>query len=91
MPTRIQPTDAEKHPIDMAAERAGGRRALASRLNVTEAAVGNWKARGVPAEHCPRIEQITGVQCELLRPDVAWDVLRAQSTPQPAEQGVGNA
>jgi DNA-binding transcriptional regulator YdaS (Cro superfamily) len=30
----------------------------------------------VPAEYCPDIEAITGIACELLRPDVNWSVLR---------------
>lgn len=42
--------------------------------------------RSVPAELCPVIERETGVRCEDLRPDVAWDVLRLQAAPdsQPA-------
>lgn len=50
--------------------------------------------RPVPAELCPVIERETGVRCEQLRPDVAWDVLRLQAaspntgTEPKAEQGV---
>jgi DNA-binding transcriptional regulator YdaS (Cro superfamily) len=45
-----------------------------------------WKTRGrVPAEHCPSIERETGIRCERLRPDVAWDVLRAQSAAASVE------
>lgn len=57
-----------------------------------------WKARGnVPAERCPAIERFTKdkvrelgagepVTCEQLRPDVAWEVLREQSTPEPTHK-----
>lgn len=38
-----------------------------------------WKQSRVPADYCPDIEAITGVRCEDLRPDVAWDVLRMQA------------
>jgi DNA-binding transcriptional regulator YdaS (Cro superfamily) len=43
-------------------------------------------ARSIPAEKCPLIERLTRgqVRCEELRPDVAWDVLRAHN---PGEQG----
>lgn len=40
--------------------------------------------RSVPAELCPVIERETGVSCEDLRPDVAWDVLRMQAEPKAA-------
>ena len=69
------------HPIDLAASIVGSQVALALALGVSKAAVNQWKApdRQVPAEHCPAIERLTGgsVRCEDLRPDVAWDVLRA--------------
>ena len=70
------------HPLDEAARRAGGRARLAELLGVTPAAVGNWKAREIPAEYCPLIERDTGVVCERLRPDVAWGVLRGPSSGQ---------
>lgn len=55
----------------------GGRDALARALKVGRTAIGNWKTRGTPAEMCPAIEGLTGVRCEVLRPDVQWHVLRA--------------
>jgi DNA-binding transcriptional regulator YdaS (Cro superfamily) len=81
----------DKHPIDVAAEIMGSQVALASALGVTKAAVSQWKDKGrrVPAEHCPAIERLTNgvIRCEQLRPDVAWDVLRAQAgTEAPAER-----
>lgn len=36
----------------------------------------HWATSRVPAEHCPNVEQLTGVRCEELRPDVNWGVLR---------------
>lgn len=66
--------------LDEAIQKAGSVAALASRINVAASAPSMWKSRGrVPAEHCPAIERETGVRCERLRPDVAWDVLRIQA------------
>lgn len=63
--------NASPHPLDQAALLLGGRSVLAERLKVSVAAVGNWKVRGVPIEHCPAIERITGAQVrrQQLRPD----------------------
>lgn len=67
-------------PLDRAIRLAGGVGALADRINVAASAPSMWRTRGrVPAEHCPAIERETGVRCEELRPDVPWDVLRAQA------------
>lgn len=72
--------------LDEAITAAGGVGALAARIQVAASAPSMWKQRGrVPAEHCPAIERETQVRCERLRPDVAWDVLRAQTpTDEPA-------
>jgi DNA-binding transcriptional regulator YdaS (Cro superfamily) len=82
-----------EHPIDKASRVMGSRAELARRLNVTKAAVGQWREpdRRVPAEHCPVIEQLTAergerVPCEDLRPDVAWHVLRAGADIPPIPQ-----
>lgn len=65
---------------------AGGIGRLAALINVATSTPSNWVMRGrVPAEHCPAIERATGVRCEVLRPDVPWDVLR-NSERNPAEQ-----
>lgn len=88
-----QKQTAASHPLDCACGVLdGGRAELANRLGVTVAAIGNWKVRGVPSEHCPLIEEITGIRCEELRPDVRWDVVRrnpdpAQHAAQPVAQG----
>lgn len=79
-------------PIERAIEKVGSASALATLLQVSSAAVGQWKSgeRRVPAERCPEIERATGgaVRCEELRPDVAWDVLRMQAEPAPADAAV---
>ena len=43
--------------------------------------VQGWIRERVPADYCPAIEQATAergkrIQCERLRPDIAWNVLR---------------
>ena len=80
--------------LELAINRAGGVATLAARIGVAASAPSMWKSRGrVPAERCPSIERETGVRCEDLRPDVAWDVLRMQAAPptptEPAEAGQG--
>ena len=39
-------------------------------------AVKAWRISGVPERYCPTIERVTGIRCEMLRPDVEWAVLR---------------
>jgi DNA-binding transcriptional regulator YdaS (Cro superfamily) len=94
------------HPLDQAALILGGRAVLADLLKVTAAAVGNWKARGVPIERCPEIERLTGgrVLRQQLRPEDwprIWPELDTASaneerspdttTQQPAGQKVPHA
>lgn len=75
----------EQHPVEKAAGIVGSQAALAAALNVTKAAVSQWKDedRKVPAEHCPAIERLTNgkVRCEDLRPDIEWSVLRTAKKP----------
>ena len=52
-------------------------------LGVSQQSLTNWKQRGIPAEYCPRIELLTGVRCEDLRPDVQWSVI-ANRQPEKA-------
>lgn len=63
-----------------AIEALGGLGRMATALNVTTAAIGQWRdcIRQVPAERCVQIEALTqgAVRCEQLRPDVNWSVLR---------------
>lgn len=57
--------------LDAAIRLIGGRKVLANMLDVSVAAVGNWKVRGVPIEHCVAIEQAVNEQVTRkdLRPD----------------------
>jgi DNA-binding transcriptional regulator YdaS (Cro superfamily) len=76
--TGMDPTQA----LDRAIEICGTQSALAAQINVGQSHVAMWKhRRSVPAEYCPAIERATAgaVRCEDLRPDVAWEVLRAQA------------
>lgn len=47
-----------EHPLDRAARYLGGRPIMAERLDVSPAAIGNWKSRGVPIEKCLPIERL---------------------------------
>lgn len=56
-----------------AIELAGGVGRLASLMGLRQNVVSNWKMREqVPPDQCPAIELATGVRCEALRNDVAW-------------------
>lgn len=89
-------TNATPSAIERAIAACGSAVTLAGLIEVTPAAVGQWKSgeRRVPAERCPLIERATGgvVRCEDLRPDVAWDVLRLQTGGQaePVSAGVAS-
>lgn len=78
------------HPVKRAAALAGGYEKLAKALGVTRGAVHQWldEGRQVPAEHCPKIELITGgqVTCEELNDKVDWGFVRS-SRDSPAERG----
>ena len=75
-------------PVDALAaaiEKADGMAGLASKLRdrktgepVSGARVWNWINRDfrAPAEFCPDIEEVTGITCEALRPDVNWGFVR---------------
>lgn len=66
-------------PLDLVAEKIGSLAALARHFGITRGAVNHWKQSGVPAEHCPEIERLTGVPCEALNPKINWSVLRQSS------------
>lgn len=77
----------DKKPIELAADAVGGAVKLADLLGVSIQALSNWKTRdSVPADRCPDIEAITGIRCELLRPDVNWTVLRKRPAVRPVAQ-----
>lgn len=58
--------------IQKAVEASGGTSELAKKVGVTQAAVSNWKARGVPASRVLAIEAATSgkVSRHELRPDL---------------------
>jgi len=66
-------------PLELVAEKIGSLAALARHFGITRGAVNHWKQTGVPAEHCPEIERLTGVPCEVLNPKINWSVLRQSS------------
>lgn len=78
MSTQRTPTEAVEAAI---AHFGGNATALATAIDLSPQMVSFMRKgeRQVPPEKCPVIERETGgaVRCEELRPDVAWDVLRA--------------
>jgi len=64
-------TPFPEHALDTVARLIGGRPVLADRLGVSVAAIGNWKTRGVPIEHCVNIELAVqgAITRRELRPD----------------------
>lgn len=78
-----------EHPLDKAVRLSGigSLAALARYLGVTPAAAKQWKDenRRVPAEHCPKIEELTKgeVLCEVLNSDVNWSYLRKAESTEP--------
>lgn len=64
----------------------GGAGALAKTLQLCTSTVTLWLSKGVlPVARCGQIERLTHaagapVRCEDLRPDVSWDVLRANGS-----------
>lgn len=60
-------------PIDEAIKAAGGITSMSRALALSgHAVIQQWKRNGIPDEHCPAIERLTGVTCERLRPDLTW-------------------
>lgn len=66
-------------PIEEAVRLAGGQTALAKALSTPDGTIRQghvwaWLNRDkkAPAEHCPAIENLTGVRVEHLRPDLNW-------------------
>lgn len=43
--------------------------ALAREFGMERATIGSWKKTGVPIKHCPKMELLTGVPKEKLRPE----------------------
>jgi DNA-binding transcriptional regulator YdaS (Cro superfamily) len=58
-------------PIQKAVNKCGGQSALAKALNVSRAHVNRMVKTGhVPSSQCKKIELLTGVTAEMLRPDI---------------------
>lgn len=52
--------------------------AIAIGDGVTRQAIEGWLKSGrVPHDYCPKLEKMTGIPCEELRPTGKWDELRA--------------
>jgi DNA-binding transcriptional regulator YdaS (Cro superfamily) len=68
--------------IEQAILRAGSKAALMQKLNErgfeikSVNVVSQWIENGVPAKYCPDIEDLTGVPCERLCPEVRWGLVR---------------
>ncbi len=67
-------TTPENAAMRLAVDSAGGLKTVSDPLGEKRTqTVANWLKRGAPMEKCPAIESLTGVPCEVLRPDVNWD------------------
>ena len=75
--------------LDKAIQICGGLTALAEKIGSSTARVGNWRARGVPVEHCLSVEKATNgeVTRKDLRPDDwqnIWPELASSAPTSPA-------
>lgn len=68
MPRRLEPQSVKSHGLRKAARAAGSYTELAKRLRLTVGAISHWEK--VPEKYVLRIERLTGVRRELLRPDL---------------------
>lgn len=57
--------------------------AFCDALDVPYKRVQGWVRNGVPAQYCPEIEKLTGVQCEELNDRVDWAYVRANKRTKP--------
>lgn len=68
--------DSPNTAMFRAIQTAGGVGHLAKALEVSDAAIGQWRdgKRPIPTDRCAQIERVTqgAVRCEDLRPDVVW-------------------
>jgi DNA-binding transcriptional regulator YdaS (Cro superfamily) len=75
--TIYNPRMDTKTALNEAIQKGGGITAFTQAVGAPSVnAVKQWRISGVPAAYCPTIEEVTGVKCELLRPEVRWSVLR---------------
>ena len=72
--------------FDAAIKRLGGPITAAKAMDITPAAVSRFATgdRPLPLERCVELEQLSGVACELLRPDKLkfWTYLRSTKRPE---------
>jgi DNA-binding transcriptional regulator YdaS (Cro superfamily) len=68
LPETNPETDPRIIACKLAKASAGGARALAAHLGIKRQAVINWSM--VPPRRCPKVEQVTGIPREVLRPDI---------------------
>lgn len=69
-------------PLQQAVALMGGQTATARALGVSQSLIAQWiardrdpqqrKGRPLPEEYCPAIEQVCGIRCEQLRPEIIW-------------------
>jgi DNA-binding transcriptional regulator YdaS (Cro superfamily) len=55
--------------LKQAVEARGGVTAAAVLLEITPQRLSNWMERGVPTEHCARVEAALGIARQDMRPD----------------------
>lgn len=64
-------------PIANAIAQLGGPTAAGRLFDIVYQTPQQWIVQGrVPAEYCPRIEQLTGIRCEELNDRVDWSLIR---------------
>ena len=62
---------AAKDGLKLAILAVGTQTQLANAIGVTQQSVAEWWRRGfAPAERCRKIEAVSGISCQDLRPDV---------------------
>lgn len=54
--------------VALAVQAAGGVMVLARELNIKHPSIYRWTR--IPAEHVLKIEELTGIHCSVLRPDI---------------------
>lgn len=59
-------------PLYAAALVVGGRRKLAVLLGVSHQRFYYWEQHKTPAEYVIKIEKLSGIKREVLRPDLEW-------------------
>ena len=89
----MTPTEALQEAITRAGSQAELCRLITANMPardkpVVGANIYNWLKNGTPADYCPIIEKVTGVQCEHLRPSTDWAQIRGSApttiAPEPA-------